>query len=62
MERKSYILEDRSFRKTKPRTGWKKEVRAYVEELINQRDALVKRQEHLSALTELAEKNGNGCE
>jgi hypothetical protein len=32
------------------------EVRAYVEELIGQRDALVKRQEHLAALMELAEK------
>jgi cell division septum initiation protein DivIVA len=33
-----------------------KEVQAYVDELINQRDALLKRQEHLSALAELAEK------
>jgi len=46
---------DRSFRKTKLGLA-EEEVRAYVEELINQRDALVKRQEHLSALTELAEK------
>lgn len=32
------------------------EVRSYVEELIDQRDALIKKQEHLAALTELAEK------
>jgi hypothetical protein len=32
------------------------EVRSYVTELISQRDALQKRQEHLSSLTELAEK------
>jgi F0F1-type ATP synthase membrane subunit b/b' len=31
-------------------------VRSYITELIDQRDALQKRQEHLSALTELAEK------
>ena len=46
---------DRSFRKTKLGLA-EEEERAYVEELINHRDALVKRQEHLSALTELAEK------
>jgi vacuolar-type H+-ATPase subunit H len=32
------------------------EVRSYIQELINQRDALLKRQEHMAALTELAEK------
>ena len=32
------------------------EVRSYVDELINQRNALTKRQENLSTLTELAEK------
>jgi cell division septum initiation protein DivIVA len=45
----------RVFRKTKLGLA-EEEVRSYVEELISQRDALVKRQEHLSALTELAEK------
>ena len=33
-----------------------KEVQAYIDELITQRDSLLKRQEHLSALAELAEK------
>jgi cell division septum initiation protein DivIVA len=33
-----------------------KEVQAYIDELITQRDTLLKRQEHLSALAELAEK------
>jgi cell division septum initiation protein DivIVA len=46
---------ERTFRKTKLGLA-EEEVRAYVEEIISQRDALVKRQEHLSALTELAEK------
>jgi hypothetical protein len=32
------------------------EVRSYIQELISQRDALLKRQEHMAALTELAEK------
>jgi len=50
-----FRIGDRSFRKIKLGLA-EEEVRAYVEELINQRDALVKRQEHLAALTELAEK------
>ncbi len=45
----------RVFRKTKLGLA-EEEVRSYVEELISQRDALIKRQEHLAALTELAEK------
>jgi len=45
----------RNFRKVKLGLA-AEEVRAYVEELIGQRDALVKRQEHLAALMELAEK------
>jgi len=52
----SFVLESVSFRKIKLGLA-EEEVRAYVEELINQRDALVKRQEHLAALTELAEKD-----
>ena len=32
------------------------EVRSYVQELISQHESMVKRQEHLAALTELAEK------
>ena len=50
-----FRIGDRSFRKIKLGLA-EEEVRAYVEELINQRDALLKRQEHLAALTELAEK------
>ena len=50
-----FRIGERSFRKIKLGLA-EEEVRAYVEELINQRDALVKRQEHLAALTELAEK------
>ena len=46
---------NRSFRRTKLGLA-EEEVRSYVEELISQRDALAKRQEHLSVLTELAEK------
>jgi F0F1-type ATP synthase membrane subunit b/b' len=46
---------ERTFRKTKIGLA-EEEVRAYVEELISQRNALSKRQEHLSGLTELAEK------
>jgi F0F1-type ATP synthase membrane subunit b/b' len=46
---------ERIFRKTKFGLA-EEEVRAYIEELINHRDALSKRQEHLAALTELAEK------
>ena len=46
---------ERVFRKTKLGLA-EEEVRSYIEELISQRDALLKRQEHLSALTELAEK------
>ena len=46
---------ERIFRKTKLGLA-EEEVRAYIEELIGQRDGLLKRQEHLSALTELAEK------
>jgi hypothetical protein len=45
----------RSFRRTKLGLA-EEEVRSYIEELISQRDALAKRQEHLSVLTELAEK------
>ena len=46
---------EREFRKTKFGLA-EEEVRSYVQELITQRDALIKRQEHLAALTELAEK------
>jgi hypothetical protein len=46
---------DRIFRKVELGLD-EKEVRSYVEELVSERDALVKRQEHLSALAELAEK------
>ncbi|HEX9896634.1 MAG TPA: hypothetical protein VGA85_03115 [Dehalococcoidales bacterium] len=46
---------DRVFRKSKLGLD-EKEVRSYIEALISERDALVKRQEHLSALAELAEK------
>ena len=46
---------ERTFRKTKLGLA-EEEVRVYIEELINQRNALSKRQEHLSGLTELAEK------
>jgi cell division septum initiation protein DivIVA len=46
---------ERVFRKTKLGLA-EEEVRSYVDELIGQRDALLKRQEHLAALTELAEK------
>ena len=48
-------LGERIFRRTKLGLA-EEEVRSYVEELIGQRDALIKRQEHLAALTELAEK------
>jgi cell division septum initiation protein DivIVA len=51
----SVRIGERTFRKTKIGLV-EDEVRAYVEEIIAQRDALVKRQEHLAALTELAEK------
>jgi F0F1-type ATP synthase membrane subunit b/b' len=50
-----FHIGDRSFRKTKLGLA-EEEVRSYVEELISQRDTAVKRQEHLAALTELAEK------
>jgi hypothetical protein len=50
-----FHIGDRSFRKIKLGLA-EEEVRAYVEELISQRDMAVKRQEHLAALTELAEK------
>ena len=46
---------ERVFRKTKLGLA-EEEVRSYVEELISQRNALSKRQEHLAGLTELAEK------
>ena len=46
---------DRVFRKIKLGLA-EEEVRSYIEELINQRNALSKRQENLSTLTELAEK------
>ena len=46
---------DRVFRKNKFGLA-EEEVRSYVEELIGQRSALMKRQEHLAGLTELAEK------
>ena len=46
---------ERTFRKTKLGLA-EEEVRAYIEELISQRNALSKRQEHLAGLTELAEK------
>ena len=46
---------ERVFSKTKFGLA-EEEVRSYVQELLNQRDALIKRQEHLTALTELAEK------
>jgi vacuolar-type H+-ATPase subunit H len=46
---------ERVFRKTKLGLA-EEEVRSYVEELVNQRNALIKRQEHLAGLTELAEK------
>jgi cell division septum initiation protein DivIVA len=45
----------RSFRKTKFGLA-EDEVRAYIGELVNQRDALVKGQEHLKDLNELAQK------
>jgi hypothetical protein len=48
-------IEGRPFRKTKFGLA-EEEVRAYVKELINQRDALIKRQEHLKDLNELAQK------
>lgn len=50
-----FHIGDRTFRKIKLGLA-EEEVRAYVEELISQRDTAVKRQEHLAALTELAEK------
>ena len=46
---------ERVFRKTKIGLV-EEEVRSYIEELISQRNALGKRQEHLAGLTELAEK------
>ena len=46
---------ERVFRKTKLGLA-EEEVRSYVEELVSQRNALIKRQEHLAGLTELAEK------
>jgi F0F1-type ATP synthase membrane subunit b/b' len=46
---------ERTFRKTKFGLA-EEEVRSYVQELLSQRDALLKRQEHLAALTQLAEK------
>jgi F0F1-type ATP synthase membrane subunit b/b' len=46
---------DRSFRKVRMGLA-EEEVRSYVEELIGQRDTAMKRQEHLVALQELAEK------
>jgi len=46
---------ERVFRKTKFGLA-EEEVRSYIQELINQRDALIKRQEHLTVLAELAEK------
>jgi hypothetical protein len=46
---------ERVFRKTKFGLA-EEEVRSYIEELIRQRNALMKRQEHLAGLTELAEK------
>ena len=46
---------ERVFRKTKLGLA-EEEVRSYIEELIGQRNALSKRQEHLAGLTELAEK------
>jgi len=45
----------RSFRKIKFGLA-EEEVRDYIGELVNQRDALVKRQEHLRGLNELAQK------
>jgi cell division septum initiation protein DivIVA len=50
-----YYIKDRMFAKTKLGLD-EKQVKAYIEELIGERDALQKRQEHLSALAELAEK------
>lgn len=50
-----FHIGDRSFRKIKLGLA-EEEVRAYVEELITQRDTAMKRQEHLTALTALAEK------
>ena len=46
---------ERVFRKAKLGLA-EEEVRSYVDELISQRNALIKRQEHLAGLTELAEK------
>jgi F0F1-type ATP synthase membrane subunit b/b' len=46
---------EREFKKIKFGLA-EEEVRSYVQELITQRDALIKRQEHMAALTELAEK------
>jgi cell division septum initiation protein DivIVA len=48
-------LGDHVFRKTQMGLD-EKEVRSYIEELLNERDTLIERQEHLSALSQLAEK------
>jgi cell division septum initiation protein DivIVA len=50
-----YFIGDRMFTKTKLGLD-EVQVRAYIDEIISERDALQKRQEHLSALAELAEK------
>ncbi len=50
-----FYVGNRVFNKTKLGLD-EKEVRAYIDELISERDALSKKQEHLSALAELAEK------
>jgi cell division septum initiation protein DivIVA len=46
---------NRVFNKTKLGLD-EREVRTYIEELVHERDTLTKKQEHLSALAELAEK------
>jgi len=51
----TFYVGNRVFNKTKLGLD-EKEVRAYVDELIRERDALSRKQEHLSALAELAEK------
>ena len=54
-EEDTLYIGDRSFRKIKLGLA-ENEVRSYIEELISQREALRKRLEHLTSLTELAEK------
>lgn len=50
-----YYIGDRMFSKIKLGLD-EVQVRAYIDELISERDTLLTRQEHLTALAELAEK------